>query len=176
MPNPISAFDRDAWRRILAALELAVLAHGAQVDKGGQPYIWHVFRVGFSLLPDVDACILGILHDICEDQPQFSDAARGQLAERPELLLDLEALTKLVGERYDEYLERIGPRWRARQVKLADLRDNMLAWRHVLAAERVGWARIVLLRRRYTSAIAILENWDADHDIAGQFEFPQKKI
>jgi len=164
MPNPVSASDRAAWRRILAALELAVLAHGTQVDKGGQRYIWHVFRVGFSLLPDVDACVLGILHDIPEDQPHYEAAAYELLAHDTELLKDLEALTHRTGdmarfgvdESYEEYLLRLAPRERARRVKLADLADNMLPWRNALAAERVGLPKVLNLRRRYAHAIEAL--------------------
>src|SRR5271157_5837662 len=41
--------------------------HRGQKDKGGHPYYRHPLRVGLSLLPDVDAAIVGVLHDTIED-------------------------------------------------------------------------------------------------------------
>src|SRR5690242_11283204 len=53
--------------RFLHALELAVEAHRHQTDKAGEPYAWHVIRVGASLLPDEEAAVVGLLHDVLED-------------------------------------------------------------------------------------------------------------
>ena len=49
-----------AFRQVQFAINLAGVAHNKQLDKAGEPYLWHVLRVGIGLLPDVDACLLGI--------------------------------------------------------------------------------------------------------------------
>lgn len=149
------------WDRIMAALETAVTAHADQVDKAGEPYVWHPFRVGFSLLPDVDDAVLGILHDIPEDQPHYADQARIPLAHDRELLLDLEALTREPGEAYEAYLARVGPRPRARRVKRADLADNLNPRRLQRAAEVIGMRPVLKLQRRYVGALDFLTTFDA---------------
>ena len=73
------------------AIRLAASAHHNQLDKGGDPYLWHVLRVGISLLPDLDAAIVGVLHDVLEDSPGCAPAVRQLL--KPSQYEALRALT-----------------------------------------------------------------------------------
>ena len=113
-----------AFRQVQFAINLAGVAHNKQLDKAGEPYLWHVLRVGIGLLPDVDACLLGILHDVLEDSTCPRDALLTALGD-VELYQDLLALTRHESETYDHYIARIQTRPRAIIVKLADLIDNL---------------------------------------------------
>jgi (p)ppGpp synthase/HD superfamily hydrolase len=48
------------------AIEIAVLAHKGQTDKGGNPYILHPLRVMMALDSETEK-IVGVLHDVVED-------------------------------------------------------------------------------------------------------------
>lgn len=113
---------------------LAARAHAKQFDKAGEPYFYHVLRVGIQLLPDVEACILGLLHDVLEDCPEIGKQEIVEtLDSNSSLFEDLIALTKTSGEPYSDYLARVAARPLAVKVKIADLRDNTRVDR-VLAA------------------------------------------
>jgi (p)ppGpp synthase/HD superfamily hydrolase len=159
------------WKALSKAMDLAIRGHAGQVDKGGKPYIWHPFRVGFSLLPDVDAAIVGVLHDVLEDCPQVShgdvmQAVSGNL----DLYQDLCALSRApeTGESYAEYILRCGARPRARSVKLADLADNMNPER-VAQALANGADGSAMARRqyRYAEALALLTGMESLNTLRG---------
>jgi (p)ppGpp synthase/HD superfamily hydrolase len=105
------------------AIALAVEAHRGQVDKGGQPYILHPLRVMLTLESDMER-IVAVLHDVVEDTEYSLDRLRA-LNYPSEALEALECLTRREGESYEAFIQRIKPDPVARQVKLADLKDNM---------------------------------------------------
>lgn len=113
------------WLGLHAAITYAAVKHAGQVDKGGEPYLWHSLRVGTSLLPDLGAAILGILHDVIEDTDATLDEVAKFVQDDAELLADLDALTRRKDETYREYLLRVEVRPRAKKVKIADLGDNL---------------------------------------------------
>jgi (p)ppGpp synthase/HD superfamily hydrolase len=105
------------------AIILAAGAHRGQVDKGGQPYILHVLRVMLRQ-DDETARMVAVLHDILEDTPvTFSDL---QSAGYSEQVCDaVDSLTRRRGETYEAMVERVATNPLARQVKIADLADNL---------------------------------------------------
>ena len=106
------------------AIKLAVAAHERQVDKGGQSYILHPLRLMLAVNSE-PARIVALLHDVLEDNPTFT-LEKLRLAGYPQDVLDaLDCLTKRRGEQYSDFIDRIKPNALAREVKLADLRDNM---------------------------------------------------
>ena len=110
------------------AILLAAYAHAEQCDKAGDPYLWHVLRVGVSLLPDLDAALLGLLHDVPEDNPPCAGPARLLLSEDQNCALSL--LTRAPSDDYHAYIARIASAPAAagslaRKVKLADIADNL---------------------------------------------------
>ena len=106
------------------AIKLAVDAHERQVDKGGQSYILHPLRLMLAVNSE-PARIVALLHDVLEDNPTFT-LEKLRLAGYPQDVLDaLDCLTKRRGEQYSDFIDRIKPNALAREVKLADLRDNM---------------------------------------------------
>lgn len=105
------------------ALRLAVNAHAGQTDKGGEPYILHPLRLMLQQTSPA-ARLVALLHDAIEDSPLSLDdlAAAGIPVEA---ITAIDCLTKRDGEVYADYLQRVAANPLARQVKLADLRDNM---------------------------------------------------
>lgn len=105
------------------ALEIAIVAHAGQVDKGGSPYIMHPIRVMLAMDTE-EARIVAVLHDVLEDCPQ--DAWRVEEAGfSREVLEALNSLTKRPGEPYGDFMVRVALNPLASKVKVADMRDNM---------------------------------------------------
>ena len=105
------------------ALEMAAAAHAGQIDKGGQPYILHPIRVMLSV-KNGDERIAAILHDTVEDTPITFDELES--AGFSAAVVDaVRALTKTDGESRIEAALRAVQDPIARQVKLADVADNM---------------------------------------------------
>lgn len=153
LDNAVTSRDLIA---IMNAMRLAYDAHQGQQDKGGDPYIWHPLRVGFSLLPDVDACILGILHDVREDG-HVTDAQVEHILGGNRALIDALILLTRGDEPYGQYIQRCATSLLATRVKLADLRDNLNPLRLEKAGYRWGAEQMFALRNRYQAALAVLE-------------------
>ena len=105
------------------AIALAVTAHAGQLDKAGQPYIFHPIRVMLSLENEVDK-IVGVLHDVIEDSRYTLDDL-SEMGFSQEILVALDHLTKRDDESYDDYVLRTLQNSVSRRVKRADLLDNM---------------------------------------------------
>lgn len=105
-------------------LVLATNAHAGQFDKGGVPYILHPLKVMHYLKSsDEELQCIALGHDIVED----TDVTYRQLAEEgftERIINGIRALTKVPGETYDEYKERVFASEDAMRVKMADLRHN----------------------------------------------------
>ena len=105
-------------------LLLAANAHAGQFDRGGKPYILHPLKVMHYLKSDDEElqCI-ALGHDIIED----TDVTYGELSAAgmsTRVLEGIRALTKVRGESYTEYKERVMQNRDAMRVKLCDLRHN----------------------------------------------------
>jgi (p)ppGpp synthase/HD superfamily hydrolase len=135
------------------AIEIAAKAHAGQVDKAGQPYVLHPLRMMLAVtMPE--ARMAAVLHDIVEDTTVTLDELRA--AGFPATVLEaVEALTKREGEDYEAFIRRVAPNPIAREVKLADLRDNSDLSRISEPTER-DRERI----KKYSRAIAYLERWE----------------
>jgi len=144
-------------KALQAAIAYAAVNHAGQVDRGGEPYLWHPLRVGMRLLPDVDAAILGILHDVVEDtSATLADVAMEFNADA-EFIADLDALTHRKGEEtYAEYLGRIERRPRAKLVKIADISDNLDQRRldRAVLLQGLGW--VAAQKLKYELALSAL--------------------
>lgn len=105
------------------AIQIALTAHRGQIDRGGELYILHPIRVMIAQKTTTEK-ICAILHDVVED----TDVTLDYLSREGfthEMLVAIEALTKLDGEEYEDYIGRITLNTVAMKVKLADLKDNM---------------------------------------------------
>ena len=105
------------------ALEIAVEAHKGQLQKNGLPYVLHPLTLMLSV-SSVEAKMAAVLHDVVEDTDwELKDLETEGF---PSSVIEaLNCLTHRDKESYDNYIERIRGNSIAREVKLADLKDNM---------------------------------------------------
>lgn len=106
------------------AIHLATNAHHGQFDKGGNPYILHVFAV-MNLLenPDEELQCIALLHDVVEDtRITFAELREAGFTER--VVSAVALLTKMPGQTYEEYKTGVFSNVDAMRVKLADLTHN----------------------------------------------------
>lgn len=105
------------------AIQIACAFHEGQTDKAGEPYILHPLRVMMAV-DGADARIVAVLHDLIEDTA-CNLAFLHQSGFSPEILHAVDALTLRPNEDYLVYIDRAGANELARQVKIADLEDNL---------------------------------------------------
>ena len=105
-------------------LVLATTRHAGQYDKGGNPYILHPLKVMYYLKSDDEElqCI-ALAHDLVEDT-ETTYTELYEMGFTPRIISGIRALTKQVGETYDEYKVRVKENPDAVRVKMADLRHN----------------------------------------------------
>lgn len=104
------------------AIEIARKAHFGQIDKVGADYILHPLRV-MEQMQSTDEKIVAILHDVVED----SDVTFQQLLDwgvSTKNVMSLRLLTHDKNTLYGNYIRKLAQDSVARQVKLADLKDN----------------------------------------------------
>jgi len=108
------------------AVKIATKAHKKQTDKYDAPYLGHVFRV-MNAGKTIDEKIVGILHDVVEDNPDYPIEYLREKGFPEHILEAVECLTKREEEHldYDAFITRIEKSPLAIAVKLNDLRDNM---------------------------------------------------
>jgi len=141
------------------AIEIAARSHAGQVDKAGQPYIFHPLRLMFRVRSPQEQ-MAAVLHDVVEDTPVTLEdlAAEGF---PPEVLEAVEALTKKQGESRLEAAQRAVRNPIARIVKLADVTDNM-DLRRIASPTEKDYARL----KEYEQVKAILEAGNTDAEQA----------
>jgi len=106
-------------------------AHRGQKDKAGFHYIEHPLRVAGDLqdlfLLEEERIsnpyiITALLHDVLEDTNATAEQIRQEFGD--EVATAVMVLTRGEGQSYDEYLAAVKLNPIAREVKLADIRDN----------------------------------------------------
>ena len=105
------------------ALQIATKAHEGQKDKSGYEYIMHPIRVA-ERCKDTRAKIVALLHDTIEDTFVTTDYLREQ-GFPDEIIEGVLSVTKREGESYDEFVRRAAGNPLGKEVKKADLEDNM---------------------------------------------------
>lgn len=107
-------------------IEVAAVAHNGQYTRDGKPYILHPLAVMAFLPADADEelkCI-AVGHDLIEDTYVRINHLRFYgFTQR--IIDGIVALTKVKGESYDTYKERVFANEDAMRVKMCDLRHNM---------------------------------------------------
>jgi len=105
-------------------LVIATNAHHNQFDKGGSPYILHPLAVMYLLdNPDEEQQCMAIGHDIVEDCGiTYQELREAGITER--IIKGIQSLTKVPGETYEEYKEKVKANPDAIKVKIADLTHN----------------------------------------------------
>ena len=108
------------------ALNLAIVKHEGQCRKGtGEPYINHVIRVAESVY-GWKAKTIAYLHDLVEDTNITLDILL-EIGFTDEIVECVDVLTRRVDQSYDDYIARVKNCQYdiVRQIKLADLKDNL---------------------------------------------------
>ncbi len=105
------------------AIEIAARTHAGQVDKAGEPYIFHPLRLMLAVKTR-EQQIAAVLHDVVEDTNLTLDDLRAE-GFSEDVLEAVKALTKVDGEARLEAAQRAAQKPIARAVKLADVTDNM---------------------------------------------------
>jgi (p)ppGpp synthase/HD superfamily hydrolase len=132
------------------AIRIAAEAHEGQVDKAGQPYILHVMRVMFGCTSP-EAQVAAALHDVVEDTDwTLDDLRREGFTET--VVQTVDALTRREGEEYFEFARRAAATPLGREVKRADLLDNMDIRRIANPSEK-DWERL----KRYRKALDMID-------------------
>jgi (p)ppGpp synthase/HD superfamily hydrolase len=106
------------------AIHMATNAHHGQFDRGGNPYILHVFAVmNFLENPDEELQCAALLHDIVEDtKTSFQELREAGFTDR--VVEAVKLLTKMPGQTLEEYKEGVFSSVDAMKVKKADLTHN----------------------------------------------------
>lgn len=109
------------------AIAIAATVHKGQTDKAGAPYIMHPLRLMMRMATP-EAQIAAVLHDVVEDSPiddkwTIERLRRSGFSE--DVLMAVDCLTERDGEEYSEFVDRACSNPISRQVKLADIEDNM---------------------------------------------------
>ena len=105
------------------ALKIAIRAHEGQKDKSGREYVMHPIRVA-ERCKDPKAKIVALLHDTLEDTDVTMEYLREQ-GFPEEIVEGILSVTKHEGETYEEFVRRASKNPIGKEVKKADLEDNM---------------------------------------------------
>ncbi len=105
------------------ALRIAIKAHEGQKDKAGRAYVMHPIRVA-ERCKNPQAKVVALLHDTIEDTEVTAEQLRSE-GMPEEIVTAVLLLTKRTGEDYDDYVRRAAENAISREVKMADLEDNM---------------------------------------------------
>lgn len=144
--------SKNLHSQLETAIAIAVEAHKGLVDKAGMPYILHPLRVMGSV-DSIDEKIVAVLHDVVEDTSiSFEDLLDKGIESR--LIHSLRLLTHDKDVAYEDYIKDIAINPIARNVKLADLKDNSNLDR-LKEKTKKDYQRL----EKYKEAIFFLENF-----------------
>ena len=130
------------------ALKIAIQAHKEQKDKSGREYIMHPIRVA-ERCKDPRAKIVALLHDTIEDTGVTAEFLRSE-GFPDEIISGVLSVTKQEGEDYNAFVARASENPIGREVKIADLEDNMDIKRlHEITDEDVARLRKYLRAWQY---------------------------
>jgi len=110
---------------IYKSLEIVTRLFNDKCDKGGFPYVIHLLKV-YEGVSNYLEKVCALLHDVVEDTDVTYDDLR-EIGYNSDVIDILKVLTKLKGEDYRDYINRIidSGNVHAMNIKLSDLRHNM---------------------------------------------------
>jgi len=106
---------------IYTAYSIIEEAFKGKTDLGGFPYVEHLERVSQNFHDDLK--IVALLHDLLED----TDWTEQKLSYyfRKTIVDKVVILTRVQGQSYEDYIQRVSKNQDAIKVKIADIEDNM---------------------------------------------------
>ena len=102
---------------------IAVEAHKGQKDKSGEDYVLHPIRVA-EKCKSINAKVVALLHDTIEDTDVTAEYLRSE-GFPEEIINAVLSVTKQEGESYEDFVRRATENPIGKEVKIADLEDNM---------------------------------------------------
>lgn len=107
------------------SLEIVTKLFNDKEDKGNMPYVIHLLKV-YSGVSDYIEKVCALLHDVVEDTDITYEDLKS-VGYNDEVISVLTILTKLKGEDYKDYINRIikSDNIHAMNIKLSDLKHNM---------------------------------------------------
>jgi len=107
------------------AIRIASQAFEGVFDKGGEPYILHCLHVmNDTRHPSPIAKIVGVLHDLFEDCPEWNEERLMGEGFSAEICQKLRLLSHDKSVSYDDYIAKIAMDPICKEIKKADLRHN----------------------------------------------------
>ena len=114
------------------SLEIALKAYSGQKDKAGKTYILHPLRIMSKMESEYEIST-ALLHDVIEDSDYTAENLLAEGIPR-EVVEAVQLLSKIEGETYDQFIDRIVGNALASKIKLADIEDNI----NLLRLDSVG--------------------------------------
>jgi len=114
--------DNKGGARLRRAYSFAAEAHRGQLDESGLPVIWHPMAVAKKCDTTTEK-IVALLHDVIEDTEVVEEEIRAAFGD--EVADAVVADSRVEGEEYEAYLDRVAKNPLALKVKIADLRHNI---------------------------------------------------
>jgi (p)ppGpp synthase/HD superfamily hydrolase len=138
-------------KAIEQAIKIATEAHAGQIDKCGEPYIFHPLRVMMTVQGTPIYRVVAVLHDVLED----TSTTVKELEEHFDVMTieAVKAMTHIWGEPYEDYLQRVKENPIALVVKIVDIKDNASPSR-LYKLDRDTIQRLTL---KYSDALKFLE-------------------
>lgn len=142
------------------AIRIAVEAHDGQKDKAGMPYILHPLKVmHYTKSVDQEIMAIAVLHDTVEDNKNITYSYLREQGLSDRVIDGVRCLTKVPGETYSEYIDRVKANRDAIIVKMADLRHNS-DLRRLKGISQKDIDRTIKYQRTYLELKAHLEATD----------------
>jgi (p)ppGpp synthase/HD superfamily hydrolase len=105
------------------SLAIALSAYSGMQDKAGRSYILHALRV-MGKMEEEDEMAAALLHDVVKSSKYTAkDLLNAGIPSH--VVGAVECLTRVDGETYESFIERVQTNPLATAVKIADLEDNL---------------------------------------------------
>lgn len=144
--------------QLAKAKKIAYERHANQLDKGGNPYIEHPKYVAEHVNTVLDKTVAW-LHDTIEDTGYTVSMMRADGFD-DNVINAVQLLTHKKGEPYLDYIKSLASNETARNVKIADLHNNMDLTR--LPVNDRNTDDVKRRMNKYTKALSILTNTSTD--------------
>ncbi len=131
--------------KVALARSVAYKAHTGQVDKAGKPYMEHLEFVAAHVDTEDEKCV-AYLHDTLEDTDYPPEEIRELFGDV--IFQAVQTMTHRKGEDYFDYVRRVSKNPIARNVKKADLTNNMMLERLPVVTEK-DLKRVEKYKRAY---------------------------
>ena len=152
-PEQIEILGEPMPEIYMHAERIAVEAHKGKKDKSGEDYVFHPIRVA-EKCKSINAKVAALLHDTIEDTDVTAEYLRNE-GFPEEIISAVLSVTKQEGESYEDFVHRAAENAIGREVKIADLEDNM----DILRLKEITDEDVARLRK-YLKAWHYLKNLD----------------